>query len=98
MLRAAIVEFEKEKGDPDTTNGYTLLSRILQAQGKLEDARKERSARPGRIVANGFFMGNSLSDSKDLLIPFISNDPLSLAASFLIARDPGTIVKVTGVS
>jgi len=57
-----------------------------------------RSARPGRIVANGFFMGNSLSDSKDLLIPFISNDPLSLAANFLIARDPGTIVKVTGVS
>jgi DNA-binding winged helix-turn-helix (wHTH) protein/tetratricopeptide (TPR) repeat protein len=40
LLRAAIVEFEKEKGDPDTTNGYTLLSRILQTQGKLEDARK----------------------------------------------------------
>jgi hypothetical protein len=40
LLRAAIVEFEKERGDPDTTNAYNLLSRILQAQGKLEDARK----------------------------------------------------------
>jgi hypothetical protein len=24
---------------------------------------------------DGFFMGNSLSDSKDLLIPFIGTDP-----------------------
>jgi DNA-binding winged helix-turn-helix (wHTH) protein/tetratricopeptide (TPR) repeat protein len=50
LLRAAIVEFEKEKGDPDTTNGYTLLSRILQAQGKVEEARKaiQQAAELGR--------------------------------------------------
>jgi DNA-binding winged helix-turn-helix (wHTH) protein/tetratricopeptide (TPR) repeat protein/TolB-like protein len=50
LLRAAIVEFEKEKGDPDTTNAYNLLSRMLQAQGKLEDARKaiQHAAQVGR--------------------------------------------------
>jgi tetratricopeptide (TPR) repeat protein len=50
LLRGAIVEFEKEKGDPDTTNGYTLLSRILQAQSKVEEARKaiQHAAELGR--------------------------------------------------
>lgn len=40
LLRAAIAEFEKEKGDPDTTSTYTELSRALLMQGKLEEARK----------------------------------------------------------
>jgi DNA-binding winged helix-turn-helix (wHTH) protein/tetratricopeptide (TPR) repeat protein len=40
LLRAAIAEFEKEKETPNATRAYTLLSRALLAQGKLEEARK----------------------------------------------------------
>jgi DNA-binding winged helix-turn-helix (wHTH) protein/tetratricopeptide (TPR) repeat protein len=40
LLRAALVEFEKEKSDPDASNAYTLLSRALLTQGKLDEARK----------------------------------------------------------
>jgi DNA-binding winged helix-turn-helix (wHTH) protein/tetratricopeptide (TPR) repeat protein/TolB-like protein len=40
LLRAAIAEFEKEKGEPDATGAYTLLSRALLMQGKLEEAHK----------------------------------------------------------
>lgn len=40
LLRAAITEFEKEKGDPDTASAYTLLSRTLLMQNKPEEARK----------------------------------------------------------
>src|SRR6516225_4478784 len=36
LLRRAITEFEKEKRDPDATGAYTLLSRALMMQGKLE--------------------------------------------------------------
>ena len=40
LLRAAIAEFEREKETPNATSAYTLLSRVLLAQGKLEEARK----------------------------------------------------------
>jgi eukaryotic-like serine/threonine-protein kinase len=40
LLRAAIAEFEKEKETPNASSAYTLLSRALLAQGKLEEARK----------------------------------------------------------
>jgi eukaryotic-like serine/threonine-protein kinase len=40
LLRPAIAEFEKEKETPDATSAYTLLSRTLLAQGRLEEARK----------------------------------------------------------
>lgn len=40
LLRVAIVEFEKEKSDPDSTTAYTELSRALLMEDKLEDARK----------------------------------------------------------
>jgi eukaryotic-like serine/threonine-protein kinase len=40
LLRGAIAEFEKEKGDPDASGAYTLLSRALLMQGKVEEARK----------------------------------------------------------
>ena len=40
LLRTAIAEFEKEKETPDATRAYTLLSRTLQTQGKLQEARK----------------------------------------------------------
>jgi DNA-binding winged helix-turn-helix (wHTH) protein/tetratricopeptide (TPR) repeat protein len=39
-LRNAIAEFEKEKSDPAASNAYTLLSRALLMQGKLEESRK----------------------------------------------------------
>jgi DNA-binding winged helix-turn-helix (wHTH) protein/tetratricopeptide (TPR) repeat protein len=39
LLRGAIVEFEKEKSDPDSSSAYTLLSRALLMQGKLDEAR-----------------------------------------------------------
>lgn len=39
-LRTAIVQFEKEKSDPDATSAYTSLSRVLQMQGRLSEARK----------------------------------------------------------
>jgi len=49
-LRPAIAEFEKEKEDPDATGAYTLLSRALLMQGKLEEARKaiQHAAELGR--------------------------------------------------
>ena len=40
LLRGAIAEFEKEKGDPDASGAYTLLSRAWLMQGKVEEARK----------------------------------------------------------
>jgi eukaryotic-like serine/threonine-protein kinase len=40
LLRPAIAEFEKEKVTPDATSAYTVLSRALLMQGKLEEARK----------------------------------------------------------
>lgn len=39
LLRTALVEFEKEKGDPDSASAYTQLSRALLLQGKSDDAR-----------------------------------------------------------
>lgn len=39
-IRAALNEFEKEKSDPNSSSAYTLLSRALLLQGKVDDARK----------------------------------------------------------
>jgi eukaryotic-like serine/threonine-protein kinase len=39
LLRSAIAEFEKEKGDPDASSAYTHLSRALLVQGKVDEAR-----------------------------------------------------------
>jgi eukaryotic-like serine/threonine-protein kinase len=39
LLRKAIPEFESEELDPDSADAYTLLSRALLAEGKIEDAR-----------------------------------------------------------
>jgi len=38
-VRAAITTFEEEKSDPDLSSAYTLLSRALLLQGRLEEAR-----------------------------------------------------------
>lgn len=38
LLRAAITEFEKEKGDPDASSAYTELSRALLMMGRTADA------------------------------------------------------------
>jgi DNA-binding winged helix-turn-helix (wHTH) protein/tetratricopeptide (TPR) repeat protein len=50
LLRPAIAEFEKENGTPDATSAYTLLSRALLTEGKLEEARKaiQHAAELGR--------------------------------------------------
>jgi DNA-binding winged helix-turn-helix (wHTH) protein/tetratricopeptide (TPR) repeat protein len=40
LLRQATAEFEKENGAPDATSAYTLLSRTLLTEDKLEEARK----------------------------------------------------------
>jgi DNA-binding winged helix-turn-helix (wHTH) protein/tetratricopeptide (TPR) repeat protein len=50
LLHPAIAEFEKEKEDPDATGAYTLLSRSLLMQGKLEESRKaiQHAAELGR--------------------------------------------------
>ncbi len=40
LLRDAIREFEKEKADPDASSAYTLLTRALLAQGKIDEARQ----------------------------------------------------------
>jgi DNA-binding winged helix-turn-helix (wHTH) protein/tetratricopeptide (TPR) repeat protein len=52
LLRAAIAEFEKDKGNPDQISAYALLSRTLLMQGKLEDADKaiRHAAELGRTV------------------------------------------------
>lgn len=39
LIRPAIAEFEQEKSDPASAGAYTVLSRALQALGKLEEAR-----------------------------------------------------------
>jgi eukaryotic-like serine/threonine-protein kinase len=39
LLRAAIAEFESDKGEPDDCIAYTALSRALLAEGKLDEAR-----------------------------------------------------------
>ena len=39
LLRGAIGVFEKERSDPDSSSAYTLLSRALLVQGKLDEAR-----------------------------------------------------------
>jgi ATP/maltotriose-dependent transcriptional regulator MalT len=39
LLRGALGLFEKEKSDPDASSAYTLLSRALLMQGKLNEAR-----------------------------------------------------------
>lgn len=50
LLRQATTEFEKENGTPDATSAYTLLSRTLLTEGKLEEARKaiQHAAELGR--------------------------------------------------
>jgi eukaryotic-like serine/threonine-protein kinase len=40
VLRSIIAEFEKENSTPDASSAYTLLSRALLAEGKLDDAEK----------------------------------------------------------
>lgn len=52
LLRAAIAEFEKDKGNPDQISAYALLSRALLMQGKVEDADKaiRHAAELGRTV------------------------------------------------
>ena len=39
LIRPAIAEFEKEKSDPASSGGYTVLSHALLLQGKLDEAR-----------------------------------------------------------
>jgi tetratricopeptide (TPR) repeat protein len=40
LLREAISQFEKEKASPDASSAYTLLSRALLMQGKVDESRK----------------------------------------------------------
>lgn len=40
LLRGALAEFEREKSDPDASHAYTLLSRALLMQGKIDEARE----------------------------------------------------------
>jgi DNA-binding winged helix-turn-helix (wHTH) protein/tetratricopeptide (TPR) repeat protein/TolB-like protein len=39
LIRTALGEFQKEKSDPDSSSAYTLLSRALLMQGKVDEAR-----------------------------------------------------------
>jgi tetratricopeptide (TPR) repeat protein len=52
LIRAALEEFEKEKADPNASNAYTLLSRALLMQGKLDDARKAVERGAGLSLTN----------------------------------------------
>jgi len=51
LLRPAIAVFEKEKETPDANGAYTLLSRTVLAQGRVEEARKaiQHAAELGRV-------------------------------------------------
>lgn len=40
LLGSAIAEFEQQKSDPDASSAYTLLSRALLMEGKLDEAGK----------------------------------------------------------
>lgn len=39
LARTALAQFEKEKGDPDSSSAYTALSRALLMQGRMDEAR-----------------------------------------------------------
>jgi DNA-binding winged helix-turn-helix (wHTH) protein/tetratricopeptide (TPR) repeat protein len=39
LIRPAIAKFEQEKSDPDSASAYTVLSRALLMEGKLDEAR-----------------------------------------------------------
>jgi tetratricopeptide (TPR) repeat protein len=54
LLRTALAEFEKEKGDPDSASAYTNLSRALLLQGRTEEARV--------AVDRAMQFGNAMSD------------------------------------
>jgi DNA-binding winged helix-turn-helix (wHTH) protein/tetratricopeptide (TPR) repeat protein len=72
LLRTAIAEFEKEKEIPDATNAYTLLSRALLAQGKLEEARK--------AIQHAAELGRKSPDSALTLPLAIQNAEIEMAA------------------
>jgi tetratricopeptide (TPR) repeat protein len=40
LVRTALSQFEKEKSDPDSSSAYTLLSRALLLEGKIQEAKK----------------------------------------------------------
>lgn len=52
VLRNVIADFEKQHSDPDSTSAYTLLSRVLLAQGRVDDAGKAIQ-RAVELNANG---------------------------------------------
>jgi tetratricopeptide (TPR) repeat protein len=52
VLRKVIADFEKQHSDPDSTSAYTLLSRALLAQGKVDEAAKAIQ-RAVELNANG---------------------------------------------
>jgi eukaryotic-like serine/threonine-protein kinase len=54
LLRTALAEFEKEKGDPDSASAYTHLSRALLLQGRTGDARV--------AVDRAMQFGNAMTD------------------------------------
>jgi DNA-binding winged helix-turn-helix (wHTH) protein/tetratricopeptide (TPR) repeat protein len=41
LVRTALVEFEKEKSDPNSSSAYAILSHALLMQGKFEQANKD---------------------------------------------------------
>ena len=40
LLRTAIAQFEQDHADPDASSAYILLSRALQAEGRLDEAQQ----------------------------------------------------------
>lgn len=60
VLHEVIAEFEKEHGDPDSSSAYTLLSRVMFAQGKLVEAR-DAANRAAQLSSTGSDPGLRLS-------------------------------------
>jgi DNA-binding winged helix-turn-helix (wHTH) protein/tetratricopeptide (TPR) repeat protein len=71
LLRPAILEFEKEKADPDIISAYTSLSHALLVEGKVDEARK--------AIAHAVEVNRSNSDAMLKLGVAIQNSRMEIA-------------------
>jgi len=82
LLRSAIAQFEKERNDPDESNAYTLLSRALLMQGRLDEARKavQRGDQLSLTSANPAL--KLFAEMQMARLEMAENGPANSAASF----------------
>ena len=73
LLLAAIAQFEKEKGVPDATSAYIVLSRAFLMQGRVDEARK--------AIQHAAELGRTSPDPTLKLLTAIQNARIGIAAA-----------------